>query len=195
MGAESSRLRDRYGRHKYGQSLLLARRLVEAGVRLVTVYWGGKVNNPLPYWDTHFNNNRRLKDELLPPFDQCFSAFLEDLEARGLLASTLVICMGEFGRTPRFGQDTGNGVDDTGRDHWPQCYSLVVAGGAAPGGRVLGRSDRFAAYPAADPYTPQDLAASLLRALGIDPNEEVQDGFGRSLPLSAGEVRESLFIR
>jgi hypothetical protein len=195
LGAESPRLRDRYGRHKYGQSLLLARRLVEAGVRLVTVYWGGRVNNPLPHWDTHFNNNRRLKDELLPPFDQCFSAFLEDLDARGLLATTLVVCMGEFGRTPRFGQDTGNGVDATGRDHWPQCYSLVVAGGTAPGGRVLGRSDRFAAYPAADPYTPQDLAASVLHALGIDPSEEVQDGFGRSLPLSVGEVREALFIR
>src|SRR6266852_622978 len=105
--AESARLRERYGRHKYGQSLLLARRLVEAGVRLVTVYWGGRVNNPVPHWDTHFNNNRRLKEELLPPFDQCFSAFLEDLDARGLLASTLVVCMGEFGRTPRFGQFTG----------------------------------------------------------------------------------------
>jgi hypothetical protein len=194
LGAESSRLRERYGRHKYGQSLLLARRLVEAGVRLVTVYWGGRVNNPVPHWDTHFNNNRRLKDELLPPFDQCFSAFLEDLDARRLLASTLVICMGEFGRTPRFGQFTGNGVDDTGRDHWPQCYSLVVAGGTAAGGRVLGRSDRFAAYPAADPYTPQDLAASILHALGINPRDEVPDGFGRLVPLSTGRVRESLFI-
>src|SRR5262249_17425126 len=84
---EPARVRDAYGRHKYGQSLLLARRLVEAGVRLVTVYWGGKVNNPLPFWDTHFKNNRRLKDELLPPFDQCFSAFLEDLDARGLLST------------------------------------------------------------------------------------------------------------
>jgi hypothetical protein len=195
LGAESTRLREQYGRHKYGQSLLLARRLVEAGVRLVTVYWGGRVNNPVPHWDTHMNNNRRLKDELLPPFDQCFSAFLEDLDARGLLASTLVICMGEFGRTPRFGQFTGNGVDDTGRDHWPHCYSLVVAGGTAPGGRILGRSDRFAAYPAADPYTPEDLAASLLHALGINPRDEVQDNFGRSIPLSAGEVRESLFVR
>src|SRR5947208_4610973 len=92
-----------YGRHKYGQSLLLARRLVEAGVRLVTVYWGGKVNNPLPHWDTHFNNNRRLRDELLPPLDQCLSAFLEDLEARGLLRSTLVVFSGECGRSPRFG--------------------------------------------------------------------------------------------
>jgi hypothetical protein len=193
LGREDPRVRQRYGRHKYGQSLLLARRLVEAGVRLVTVYWGGKVNNPLPHWDTHFNNNRRLKEELLPPFDQCFSAFLEDLEARGLLRSTLVVCMGEFGRTPRFGQFTGNGVNETGRDHWCQCYSLVVAGGAAEGGRVLGRSDRFAAYPAEDPYTPQDLTASLLHALGVNPQDKVRDAFGRSVPLSTGKVCKTLF--
>jgi hypothetical protein len=194
IGAESSRLRERYGRHKYGQSLLLARRLVEAGVRLVTVYWGGRVNNPVPHWDTHSNNNRRLKEELLPPFDQCFSAFLEDLDARGLLRSTLVVCTGEFGRTPRFGQFTGNGVDDTGRDHWPHCYSLVVAGGTAEGGRILGRSDSFAAYPAADPYSPQDLAATILSALGVNPQEKVLDGFGQSVPLCPGRVCESLFI-
>jgi hypothetical protein len=193
MSQESGRMRERYGRHKYGQSLLLARRLVEAGVRLVTVYWGGRVNNPVPHWDTHFNNNRRLKDELLPPFDQCFSAFLDDLEARGLLDSTLVICTGEFGRTPRFGQFTGNGVDATGRDHWAQCYSLVLAGGKMPGGRVLGKSDRIAAYPADDPYTPQDLAASVLAALGVKPHQEVRDAFGRNVPLSSGQVRGSLF--
>jgi Protein of unknown function (DUF1501) len=195
MRQESGRMRERYGRHKYGQSLLLARRLVEAGVRLVTVYWGGRVNNPVPHWDTHFNNNRRLKDELLPPFDQCFSAFLEDLEARGLLESTLVICTGEFGRTPRFGQFTGNGVDATGRDHWAQCYSLVLAGGRASGGRVLGRSDRIAAYPADDPYTPQDLAASVLAALGVNPHLEARDAFGRSVPVSSGQVRANLFMR
>jgi hypothetical protein len=190
---EPSALRDRYGRHKYGQSLLLARRLVEAGVRLVTVYWGGRVNNPLPHWDTHFNNNRRLREELLPPFDECFSAFLQDLDQRGLLESTLVVCMGEFGRTPRFGQFTGNGVNETGRDHWAQCYSLVIAGGGQPGGRVLGRSDRFAAYPADDPYTPQDLAASVLHALGVDTAQEMRDAFGRTVPLSTGEVRGALF--
>jgi hypothetical protein len=190
---EPAGLRERYGWSKYGQSLLLARRLVEAGIRLVTVYWGGRVNNPLPYWDTHFNNNTRLKDELLPPFDQCFSAFLEDLARRGLLASTLVVCMGEFGRTPRFGQFTGNGVNETGRDHWSQCYSLVLAGGRAQGGRVLGLSDRFAAYPASDPYTPQDLAASILSALGIEPGRQVQDAFGRPVPLSSGENRPAFF--
>jgi hypothetical protein len=193
LRAEPDRVRDRYGRHKYGQSLLLARRLVEAGVRLVTVYWGGRVNTPVPHWDTHVNNNRRLRDELLPPFDQCFSAFLEDLAQRGLLASTLVVCTGEFGRTPRFGQFTGNGVDATGRDHWAQCYSLLLAGGPQPGGRVIGRSDRFAAYPAEDPVTPQDLTASLLHALGIDPAREVRDNFLRTVPLSEGRVRPALF--
>jgi hypothetical protein len=191
--SEPDRLRERYGRHKYGQSLLLARRLVEAGVRLVTVYWGGRVNNPLPHWDTHFDNNRRLREELLPPFDQCFSAFLEDLAQRGLLESTLVVCTGEFGRTPRFGQFTGNGVNETGRDHWSQCYSLVIAGGSQPGGRVIGRSDRFAAYPADEPITPQDLSASVLDALGIDPAQEVRDAFGRMVPLSTGQVKMALF--
>jgi hypothetical protein len=190
---ESTTTRDRYGRHKYSQSLLLARRLIEAGVRLVTVYWGGQVNQPNPFWDTHFNNNRRLKDELLPPFDQCFSALLEDLHDRGMLGDTLVVCMGEFGRTPRFGQNTGNGVDHTGRDHWSQCYSLVLAGGAMEGGRVLGRSDRIAAYPADSPFTPPDLTATLLHHLGIDPAQRVRDGFDRLLPLSAGRYCEELF--
>jgi hypothetical protein len=193
LDREAVQVRDHYGRHKYGQSLLLARRLIEAEVRLVTVYWGGKVNNPTPFWDTHFNNNRRLKEELLPPFDQCFSAFLQDLAARRLLESTLVVCTGEFGRTPRFGQFTGNGVNETGRDHWAQCYSLLLAGGSAPGGRVLGRSDRFAAYPAADPVTPQDLTASILFGLGIDPNTPVHDAFGRTVPLSSGQVKRVLF--
>jgi hypothetical protein len=193
LRAEPRRVRERYGWHKYGQSLLLARRLVEAGVRLVTVYWGGRVNNPSPYWDTHVNNNRRLKDELLPPFDRCFSALLDDLAQRGLLESTLVVCMGEFGRTPRFGQFTGNGVDSTGRDHWSRCYSLVLAGGPQPGGRVVGRSDRFAAYPADDPVTPQDLGASLLHALGVDPARKVKDNFLRTVPLSEGRVRPVLF--
>jgi uncharacterized protein (DUF1501 family) len=193
LSREDARVRQRYGRHKYGQSLLLARRLVEAGVRLVTVYWGGRVNNPLPHWDTHFNNNRRLKEELLPPFDQCFSAFLEDLDARGLLATTLVVCTGEFGRTPRFGQFTGNGVNETGRDHWSQCYSLVVAGGPAAGGRILGRSDRFAAYPADDPYTPSEITATILHGLGVNPRTEVRDAFGRPVPLSTGRIRNELF--
>jgi uncharacterized protein (DUF1501 family) len=118
---------------------------------------------------------------------------LEDLDARGLLESTLVVCMGEFGRTPRFGQFTGNGVNETGRDHWSQCYSLVIAGGGQTGGRIIGRSDRLAAYPTEYPVTPQDLSASLLSALGINPATEVRDNFGRQVPLSTGEVKRELF--
>jgi uncharacterized protein (DUF1501 family) len=192
---EPVRLRERYGMHKYGQSLMLARRLIEAGVRLVTVYWGGRLNNPLGYWDTHTDLADRLRDELLPPFDQCFSAFLSDLNARGLLETTLVACLGEFGRTPRIGQFTGNGASATGRDHWPYCYSMLVAGGAAgaAGGRVLGRSDRFAAYPADDPYSPSDLTATLLQKLGINPGEQVRDGFGRIVSLSDGTFRDTLY--
>jgi hypothetical protein len=193
LNRESAAVRDQYGRHKYGQSLLLARRLIEAGVRLVTLYWGGKVNSPNPFWDTHFKNNQRLKEELLPPFDQCFSAFLEDLHDRGMLRDTLVVCMGEFGRTPRFGQNTGNGVDATGRDHWSQCYSLVLAGGEVGGGRVLGRSDRSAAYPADSPYSPQDLTTTLLHHLGINPGQKVRDGFDRLVPLSTGRYCREFF--
>jgi uncharacterized protein (DUF1501 family) len=193
VGCEPATVRERYGRHKYGQSLLLARRLVEAGVRLVTVYWGGKVNNPNPHWDTHINNNRRLKEELLPPFDQCFSAFLDDLRDRGLLETTLVLAMGEFGRTPRFGQFTGNGVNETGRDHWSACYSILVAGGKAGGGRVLGKSDRIAAFPADDPYPPEDVQATVLHALGVEPASAVRDAFGREVAMSMGKVRKTLF--
>jgi hypothetical protein len=189
---EPASLRERYGRHKYGQSLLLARRLVEAGVRLVTVYWGGRINNPFPYWDTHTDLTDRLRNELLPPFDQCFSAFLADLHARGLLETTLVVCLGEFGRTPRVGQFTGNGASPTGRDHWPHCYSLVVSG-CTEGGRILGRSDRFAAYPADDPYSPSDLTATLLQRLGVNPQDQVRDHFGRLVSLSEGAFRSSLF--
>src|SRR5207248_180018 len=112
---------------------------------------------------------------------------------RGLLESTLVLAMGEFGRTPRFGQCTGNGVNETGRDHWAACYSIVVAGGKAGGGRVLGKSDRIAAYPAADPYPPEDVQATVLHALGVDPLRTVRDAFGRDVPLSAGTVRKALF--
>jgi hypothetical protein len=104
-----------------------------------------------------------------------------------------VLATGEFGRTPRFGQFTGNGVNETGRDHWAACYSMVVAGGKAGGGRVLGKSDRIAAYPAEDPYSPEDVQATVLDALGVDPGSTACDAFGRIVPLSTGKVRRALF--
>src|SRR5207249_9724100 len=150
LSQEKAAVRDRYGHHTLGQSLLLARRLVEAGVRFVNV--NDKINNgQLANWDSHENNFARLKNDLLPPADQAFSALIEDLDARGLLESTLVVALGEFGRTPQINKSAG-------RDHWPDCFSVVLAGGGVKGGTVYGASDRIGAYPATDPVTSGDLA-------------------------------------
>jgi hypothetical protein len=182
LGREPPAVRDRYGRSAFGQGCLLARRLVEAGVRLVTVNWA----RDDAFWDTHANNFKLLKDSLLPPFDRGFSALLEDLDQRGLLAETLVVCLGEFGRTPRINPAAG-------RDHWAACNSVVLAGGAVRGGQVHGASDRTAAYPATAPVSPDDLAATVYNALGIDPHTEVRDALGRPLPLSDGRPLHALF--
>jgi hypothetical protein len=191
---EPSRVRDRYGRHTFGQSLLLARRLVEAGVRLITVYWGGALNNPDDFWDTHRGNTPKQRDKLLPWFDQCLSALLEDLEQRGMLDSTLVVSMGEFGRTPRIGQVTvNNGTDASGRDHWPNCYTMLLAGGGVRGGAVVGRSDAIAAYPTERPTAPEDLIATIYYALGLDWHTEIHDRLNRPLPATRGEPVVELF--
>jgi Protein of unknown function (DUF1501) len=192
--SEPEALRDRYGRNIYGQRLLLARRLVEAGVRLVTVYWGAHVNAPDQFWDTHKRNFPEQKEKLLPPFDQALSALLEDLHQRGLLETTLVLSMGEFGRTPRIGQITANAsTDATGRDHWPFCYSIVAAGGGVVGGRVIGASDETAAYPTERPVHPRDIIATIYQVMGIDPHAELQDRLGRRIPATHGEPVTELF--
>jgi hypothetical protein len=179
---ESDRVRDQYGRTAFGQGLLLARRLVEAGVPLVTVNWA----RDDAFWDTHANNFRLLKNSLLPPFDRGFAALLEDLAQRGLLDETLVVCLGEFGRTPAINASAG-------RDHWAACNSVVLAGGGIRGGQVHGSSDRVAAYPATAPVSPSDLAATIYHALGIDPLTDLRDPLGRPLPLSTGMPLTSLF--
>jgi hypothetical protein len=182
---ESKRLRERYGRTTLGQSLLLARRLVEAGVRFINV--NDKVSNgQLANWDSHENNFGRLKNDLLPPADQAFSALVEDLAGRGLLDSTLVVALAEFGRTPRINPSAG-------RDHWPDCFSVVLAGGGVQGGCVYGASDRLGAYPAADPVTPGDLAATLFWRFGLDHRAEVRDLTGRPYRLADGTPLAKLF--
>jgi hypothetical protein len=178
---ETPSLRDRYGRNSFGQGLLLARRLVEAGVKLVTVNWA----RDDAFWDTHASNFRDLKDKLLPPFDLGFSALLEDLDQRGLLDETLVVCLGEFGRTPRINAQAG-------RDHWAACNSVVVAGGGIRAGQVHGASDRHAAYPASAPVSPDDLAATIYHALGVAPHAEIHDRQGRPWPLTFGRVLHEL---
>lgn len=188
LSQEPESLRERYGRNIHGQRLLLARRLIEAGVRLVTVYWGGPLNAPDDYWDTHKGNFPKQRDRLLPPFDRAFSALLLDLKQRGLLDETLVIAMGEFGRTPRIGLITANaGTDNTGRDHWPYCYSLVMAGAGIRGGQVIGESDEHAAYPQSRPVTPEDFLATIYYAFGIPHETEIYDQLRRPHPLTRGE--------
>src|SRR5262245_9792879 len=185
LSRESERARERYGRNTLGQSLLLARRLVEAGVRFVNV--NDKIHNgQTANWDSHENNFGRLKNDLLPPADQAFTGLIEDLEARGLLASTLVVALAEFGRTPRI-----NGT--RGRDHWPDCFSVVLGGGGVRGGSVHGASDRFAAYPALDPVTPGDLAATIFWRFGIDPTTPIRDLTNRPYRLAEGEPLTGLF--
>jgi len=185
---EDPKTRDRYGRNMFGQSILLARRLSEAGVPIVQANMG-RVQN----WDTHSGNFRRLKGELLPPLDQGVSALLDDLAGTGRLDETLVIVAGEFGRTPRIGSSTGNVNGPDGRDHWSKCFSVAFAGAGVRGGQVIGQSDRIGAYPASRPYGPGDFATTIYKALGIDPETEVRDRLNRPVRLALGEEIAPLY--
>jgi uncharacterized protein (DUF1501 family) len=184
LAREPAIVRDRYGRHIHGQCLLLARRLLEAGVRLVCVNWHQDHRN---FWDTHGDNFNQLKRRLMPPADQGFSALLEDLSQRGLLDETLVVWVGEFGRRPLITR--GN----AGREHHPWCYSAVLAGGGVRGGQVYGRSDRLADRPAENPVSPADLTATVYYALGVRPDQTLRDREGRPVALTEGTPVRALF--
>jgi uncharacterized protein (DUF1501 family) len=175
LGEEPAPVRARYGSTPFGQGCLLARRLVEAGVTLVTVNW----ERDDAYWDTHANNFTSLKNSLLPNMDRGTTALLEDLGQRGLLDETLVIWLAEFGRTPRINRAAG-------RDHWAACNTVLLAGAGVPGGLVVGASDRTAAYPTRDPVTPEDLAATVYHLLGIDPSARLWATDGRPMTVSLG---------
>lgn len=174
LSSEPRMVRDAYGADPFGERCLLARRLVEAGIPLVTVYSTGNRD-----WDTHGNNFAELKNKLLPPTDRAVSALLNDLHGRGLLDETLVVWMGDMGRTPRINKDAG-------RDHWSFCYSVLLAGAGVRGGQVYGSSDRTASYPSTTPVSPQDLGATIYHYLGIDPRAHVTDQQGRPLVVSTG---------
>ncbi len=186
LSKEPESVRDRYGRTTYGQGCLLARRLVEAGAKFINVYFaasiGGRKNNG--GWDTHgFGGNPMnpiLRDYLLPVADQTLPTLLEDLDGRGLLDTTLVVWMGEFGRSPRINKDAG-------RDHYPQCYTALLAGGGVKRGYVHGGSDKTGAFPTGDVVRPDDLAATMFALLGIDPATEIRDALGRPFPIAKGE--------
>ena len=190
LGEEPAKVREQYGLNPHGQSVLQARRLIERGVPLVTVFWPNDgTKNVSVYWDTHSRNFIDLKTRLMPPADQAFSALLDDLSSRGLLDETLVIWTGEFGRTPRVGQrnsDAGAGRD--GRDHWPGCFTTVLAGGGVRGGMGYGASDRQAAYPASNPTRPVDLLATVYHLLGVPPELVLPDASGRPQVVCPGSV-------
>jgi len=201
LDQEPVSLRDRYGRYRSGQACLLARRLVQAGVPLITVFLShtarGQDKSPDETdqygWDTHNDIFMALKTHLLPRFDNCFAALLEDLERTGLLDSTLVICMGEFGRAPRVALEPSFAGSTPGRKHWAAVYSIVMAGAGVHRGGVVGASDRIAAYPETTPLTPGDIAATIFHSLGIDSTKHYLDLAGRPWPIATGKPILDLF--
>jgi len=201
LSREPQRLRERYGTHRAGQACLLGRRLVEAGVPYVTVFFNTSVrgqdktpDDTDSYgWDTHNDVFDALKDHLLPRFDSTFAALLEDLEQRGLLETTLVVCMGEFGRAPLVALEKTFAGSSPGRKHWAATYSIVMAGAGVRGGMVLGASDRRGAYPATTAYSPCDVAATVFSALGIDPEGHYRDALDRPFQTSEGRPIRAVY--
>jgi uncharacterized protein (DUF1501 family) len=186
VGREPLAVRERYGAHLFGQSCLCARRLVEAGSRFVTVFWDGFGQFANCAWDTHNNHYPRLKDYLLPGFDQSFPALLLDLESRGMLDETLVIWMSEHGRTPKIDPKPKG----AGRHHWSRAYSVVMAGGGVARGKVVGSTDKIGGDVRDCPVSPKDILATALHLLGIDPHVMVPDQTGRPVPaVGDGKLR------
>jgi hypothetical protein len=189
IGSEPRALREQYGSTLFGQSCLAARRLVEAGGRFVTVFWDGFGQFANCAWDTHNNHYPRLKQYLLPGFDLAYPALLHDLEARGLLDSTLVIWMSEHGRTPKIDSKPKG----AGRHHWSKAYSAVLAGGGSARGKVVGSTDRHAGEVKDTPVSPKDILATAFHLMGIDPETTVPDSLGRPMPIAGdGRVRQEL---
>jgi hypothetical protein len=206
LSREPMRLREKYGMdpgsdreieaRKFGglphlgQCMLLARRLIESGVRLVTLITGRRIDQA---WDTHRQHFPLLKRSLCPPFDRALSALLEDMAERGLLDETLVVIVGEFGRTPKLGQITSNaGASYNGRDHWPYCYTALFAGAGVPGGAIIGASDNQGGYPKSEPFGPEDLAATIYERMGIPAHTEIRDPLDRPHALALGKPIKGL---
>ncbi len=189
LDEEPDEVRERYGRNRFGQSVLLARRLAEAGVSLIQVNWARWEDDPAnaPAWDNHVKNTERLKTVLMPPMDLAYSALLEDLAQRGMLDETLVVWIGEFGRTPKINPSGG-------RDHWGHVFSAALAGGGVRGGVVHGVSDAHAAYPVSERVGPQDIAATVFHCLGYRPGTEIHDAEGRPMVISQGEPIEAVLV-
>lgn len=191
---EPAELRERYGRNTFGQSCLLARRLVEAGTRVVEVIWPKVANSDNHSWDHHTGLTERMKNQSAPMLDMGLSALIEDLDQRGLLDETLLVAVGEFGRSPQRGVSTsGNGNSADGRDHWPYCYTAVVAGAGIRRGYVHGKSDSTASAPLEDPVHPRELLATIYHAFGIAPQTIVYNHLNQPRELVKAEAVTALF--
>jgi uncharacterized protein (DUF1501 family) len=194
LNQESDSMRDLYGRNTFGQSCLLARRLVEAGTRVVEVIWPKVANSDKHSWDHHSGLTQRMKDLSGPMLDQGLSAFIDDMDQRGLLEDTLVVAIGEFGRSPIKGVSTsGNSNSADGRDHWPYCYSAIVAGAGIKRGYVHGQSDKTGSSPAEDPVHPSELLATMYHACGIDPETVVYNNLNQPRELVKAKAVTRLF--
>lgn len=194
ISSEPAELRDRYGRNTFGQSCLLARRLVEAGTRVVEVIWPKVANSDNHSWDHHVDLPKRMKNQSAPMLDAGLSALIEDLDNRGMLEDTLVVAIGEFGRSPQRGVSTsGNGNSSDGRDHWPYCYTSIVAGAGVKRGYVHGKSDKTASAPAEDPVHPIELLASIYHGFGIDPQTIVYNHLNQPRELVKASALTAIF--
>ncbi|MCH7688989.1 MAG: DUF1501 domain-containing protein [Planctomycetes bacterium] len=186
LSIEKKEVRERYGRNLFGQSVMLGKRLLDAGSRLVQVNWLRTQGEKGYAWDSHRENFEALREDLIPPFDVAYHALITELEEKGQLDETLVVVAGEFGRTPKVTLTTA------GREHWPYCFSVLLAGAGIKGGQVYGASDRIGAYPADLPVSPGDLTATIYHLLGVDPHMEVHDQIGKPFILSKGEPIQGL---
>jgi hypothetical protein len=194
LSAEPDKIRDRYGRNTFGQSCLLARRLIEAGTRVVEVVWPKVANSDNHSWDHHVDLSKRMKNQSGPMLDTGLSALIADLDERGLLSETLVVAVGEFGRSPQKGVSTsGNGNSADGRDHWPYCYTAVIAGAGIKRGNVHGKSDKTGSAPAENPVHPGELLATIYHAFGIDPATIVYNHLNQPRELVKAEAVTRLF--
>jgi hypothetical protein len=189
LSKESDVTKEKYGKNTFGQSCLLARRLIEAGTRFVEVNWPKVANSDNHSWDVHVGLSKRMKDQAAPLLDAGLSALIADLDQRGLLAETLVVAVGEFGRSPQRGVSTsGNDNNDDGRDHWPYCYTACMAGAGIKRGFVYGKSDKTASAPVDNPTHPKDLLATIYHSMGIDPGTIVYNHLNQPRELVQGDV-------
>jgi uncharacterized protein (DUF1501 family) len=194
LEAEDDKLRERYGRNTFGQSCLLARRLVEAGTKVVEVIWPKVANSDNHSWDHHVGLPTRMKNQSAPMLDQGLSTLFDDLDQRGLLDETLVVAIGEFGRSPEMGVSTsGNNNSADGRDHWPYCYTSIIGGAGIKRGHVHGKSDKTGSAPAEDPVHPTEILATIYHTMGIDPQSIVYNHLNQPRELVKGEMVEKLF--